>query len=198
MDRTQGVVAALALCIGSVASGQGGHRYFAEYEYGPGGVVSPTSPTVTVRISVDRGGVGYAFAMSRFLLTAGDGRWEFVDWGELEQGQLWSRVSGQGTAELNVFAHQDNTFNPWPYTVNANPVDPIRILTARWTAEDFTPRLVPISTSTTEMYYYLYRENPTRSPLLPVELQSSIRVIPTPPGAALLMLAMAGVRRRRA
>lgn len=195
MNRMYGIVAGLVLCAGSVASGQGVGRYLVEYEYGPGGVVSPTSPTVTVRISVDRGGIGYAFAMSRFRLAAGDGRWEFVNWGELEVGELWSRVTGQGTAELDVLAVQDNTPDPWPYKIHANPVNPIRILTATWTAQGFHPRMVPTSTTTTDMRYYLRFHSQQMAPLSPVELDSSIQVIPAPAGAALLMLA--GVRRRR-
>lgn len=188
-------VSGLSLCV-SGASAQPTGTYLIDYEYGHGGVVSPSDPTVTVRISVARGGVGFAFARSVFDLLADDGSWTIVDYGGLEYPRS-SNPRGEGTNRLMLSLLQWNTPSPWPIFVIANQADPIHILTARWTADTFARRDVGVLTETKQMAYYLQTRSFANEPLIPIELRSSIRVIPSSGTIACLVGLSAWFRRSR-
>ncbi|MCA9277971.1 MAG: hypothetical protein H6815_04195 [Phycisphaeraceae bacterium] len=190
-----------ALCISTVAAQPiGTGTYVADIKYGSGGAVTPSEPVVTLRLHVERS-AGYALALSYFDLTASDGAFTFVDYGMM-QDESWGASQSTSGSSLAVNAIQWNTPSPFPLFYHALTDNPIHILTCTWTTSDFTERDVLLHTLTSQMAAYLgsgYNLGFASAPLTPIELSSTIHVVPSPSPVALISFCTCSwsLRRRR-
>jgi hypothetical protein len=100
------------------------------------------------------------------------------------------RVSGIFVTQLHI------PFNHFP-----DPSNPIPIWSAMWTTDDFTPRQVDLATESQS--FWVWHEDGGRFDMFGVDFAEGsgfIEVVPSPGGAAALLMAwaMAGRRRRAA
>lgn len=194
MKKTIALVAAAAL-----ASGAG-----ADWQFEVSGDITPSSPTVTVRLLAGFDPADYAFAWARLSIHASE-----AGWGDLRllpihvppvpvpgpypdpRGRTPGEISGGDVIGI-VHGQLWTTFIP-------DPSNPMPLWEATFTATDFTPRDISLATTTTE-----FRVHPRRGggiigePRTIGEGEGVIRVIPAPAGVALLGLGgVAAIRRRR-
>lgn len=150
--------------------------------------VSPSSPSVNVRISARFPPADYAWAHSRWDVLLGEGVWSDVRsgyigrWGTIQNGDV-----------LNIDVLQLNEHPVMPDRSN-----PITVWQGTWTASSFSQREVRVTTATSHFDVYFGGFIPqTRSRLDQlVEGAALIRVIPAPMAGAFLLAALAVPRRR--
>ncbi len=82
-----------------------------------------------------------------------------------------------------------------------HPANPLPILEAQWTTNDFTRRIVDLETHNTPVFFVWRDTNGNSVDLVPLNQfrhgSAVIQVIPTPGGAAMLLAAVGGALRRR-
>lgn len=155
------------------------------------GVVTPTQPSVTVRLLARFPESDFAWGAGRWDVLAGEGQWSGLT-RLLIHNLAPSLGTIQGGDVLDIAMGQFN-FQP----NYADPANPIPVWQATWTATDFAPRRVEFATRTRD-----YRVYPERWSLATESRLSShregfatVRVVPVP-AAGLLLMACATRRRR--
>ncbi len=166
--------------------------------------VSPTNPSITVRVSAYFPSLYWAFALGKFDLTSTDSNSELHD----------VRLPYPLRQPCATLANPGILLNGGAYEVQfgqsnilgciANSSNPLAIWEATWTTSDFSPRRVMLETNNTR-WFHVY-ENPQATlntiDLIPLNQfrdgSAVIQVIPAPSGAFLLACGAAmGWRRRR-
>lgn len=160
-----------------------------------GPAVSPSQPSVTVRISARFDDPpDYAFAHGELDVVSAEGDWS-------APRLLPGRTSGYGEpgipagpAVREIVAGQFNI----PNVFYANAANPLDVWEATWTTSDFRPREVNLSTLTTRFEVFFLRNNPDRQTRLGqlTEGYAFISVVPAPPALFLAGLGLI-LRRRR-
>lgn len=193
MKKTIAVLAAAAL-----ASGAG-----ADWQFEVSGDITPSSPTVTVRLLGGFPRADFAVAGAILDIHASEAGWSELELlpvqipptpvpgpypdpqgrtpGEISGGDVTGAVMGQ----LHI----------GPFV--ADPTNPLPMWEATFSTSDFTPRDISLSTTTHKFLVY-YDPIPIGGPRTMGEGAGVIRVIPAPGGLALLGLGgLAAARRRR-
>ncbi len=170
-----------------------------------GGPVSPSNPSVQVKVSAFFTPVtsSFAFGAGRFDVVSTDANGQF---GNLTVGAGLVQSCTQGS-QLGVSNANGGVTDVWIHQLNvlgcqAVPTNPIEIWTATWTTSDFSPRQVQVSTLTTG-YFQLFSHHGTPFPDIFFEPKdvipgsAVIQVIPAPSGALALLLTGAALATRR-
>jgi uncharacterized protein (TIGR03382 family) len=161
----------------------------------------PQSTVITLRAKFD-GATDYAFAAGELDFIAGELGVAGVNWTD---NALLSPFDGMGTSAgtleadgaSGIIAGQLHFPAAGIFADTSNPVDVWRI---EYTATDFTPRFIDLSTLTTRFDVYVDTTGISRTvdPGMLMEGTGRIQIIPAPATAALGALAgLAAVRRRR-
>ena len=170
-----------------------------------GGPVSPSSPSVQVRVSAyfPQASAGSAFGEGAFDLLSTDPSGKFHSLsvgggvaGSCTQGSLLGQPTSLGGV-VGVGIHQINILGCVASTTN-----PIEVWTATWTTSDFSPRVVGVGTANTWIYgvYSNLAQSFPDVHYKPEEIipgSAVIQVIPAPGALALLFTSTALTRRRR-
>ena len=147
-----------------------------------GGPVSPSNPSVQVRLSALFSPLEYAFAGATLDVSAtGEG------WSQPQLSSLPGLFIGSAGTVLGKQVMGINAFQPFlPLTVYPSTNNPIQFWEATWNANDFRPRMVEVHTATSRFDVYpLMSSNRTESRLNEfTEGSAFIQVIPAPAGIA--------------
>lgn len=158
------------------------------------GVVSPVTPVVNIRVSAwfdHVPNVAELFAGGRFNLNAAESR--FLP-GSTRLHVLGSPGFVQDRLIHSIVVAQAHIPPQFP----GNSSNPILVFSADWTTSDFTPRRVPLGTTTLAMSVFQSLSHTNSSPLHDiVEGSGFIRVVPAPGcWAALISVGWIAFRRR--
>lgn len=157
-----------------------------------GGTVSPSNPSVTVRLSAQFPQVDYAWAQGRWAVLAGEGEWS----GMTALSRLLHGSPGRHEAGsvLDISLLQLNF-----QSIRPDPANPLAVWEGVWTATNFAPRSVRISTETTVYDAYTgFKSSPETRLAQLTEAEAFIRVIPAPAaGTVVGLFLLMGFRRRR-
>ena len=154
--------------------------------------VTPSNPTVTVRFSAQFPPLYTAFASANLDLHSTEQGWS-------SQRVLLPPPNNPGTISGSVITGINAGQVHFPPIVLANPANPIDIYEVRWSATDFTRRLIEFRTHTHRYDVYEWPPGTTPPRLLPflTEGRAQIRVVPAPATALILTISAATALRRQ-
>lgn len=172
-----------------------------------GGVVSPTNPSVTVRVSGVFPETWYALGYAEFDLISSDETGEFSNLfipapiGPYPHG-TWGCVNTTGGTIMNGSAYEAVFFQVNALGCGAYPGMPLPIWEGTWTATDFTPRTVDLHTENTSEFRVFTDHNATGGYDFVAAGWfdhgfGSITVVPAPSSGALMLAGMMCLARRR-
>ena len=170
-----------------------------------GGPVSPSNPSTTIRVSAYFPSHLHGFYGGRFDLVGSDPTGAMSNFflpaplGPLPPGPhgcIGLIVLGAVPGGYRFSFLQEGIVGCFPH-----PANPLPILEAQWTTNDFTPRVVDLETRNTPGFLVWVNHNGTWTDLIPLNQfrhgSAVIQVIPAPGGAALLLAASGAVMLRR-
>ena len=158
-----------------------------------GGPVSPSNPSVQIRLSAGFSPLEYAFAGAALSVTAAEQGWSQPRL----NGPLFLGTSGivVGAQITGIDGYQ--TFVPLTYYPATN--NPIAFWETSWSTNDFRPRMVEVHTATTRFDVYPVMTSAITESRLSQLSEGSvfIQVVPAPAAMGVFGLAVPVLLRRR-
>ncbi|MEZ6171696.1 MAG: PEP-CTERM sorting domain-containing protein [Phycisphaerales bacterium] len=169
--------------------------------------MSPTNPSVTVRVSAVFPETYFSLDLAKFDLISSDVQGVFSDAiipapiGPLPHGSYGCLITEGGSFSSG------SVYGAWYKHINslgcfAYPGTPLPIWEATWTATDFTPRMIDLHTDNTPEFL-VYGDHNASAGLDMVAMGlfehgfGSITVVPAPSSGALMLAGMMCIARRR-
>jgi hypothetical protein len=160
-------------------------------------VLSPATASTFVTLSIDPGPADYAFAAANLKVNATEAGWsDLIALLSLSppfpphQGQRPGTISGGEVTGVSIGQLAQFGWEPTPGRID--------VWRGTFTATDFTPRDIGLSTETTR--FDVYTAPPPSSahaPRTPIEGRGEIVIVPAPAGLALLGVGGVALARRR-
>ncbi len=157
-----------------------------------GGPVSPSNPSVTVRVWARFDPIDHAFATGWFDVHAREGEWSDA---VVLTPPPWrpGEIVGSTVKDIVLW----NNANMCP-SFFSNPANPLAVWEAKLTIDVFRPRVIPLETITHRLFVYPELCVPmARSPEFRTEGSATIRVVPCPPVATTAAWVVVLMSRRR-